>query len=154
VRYLKVTLLIGFLASAAVVAGYELGAFRQLDLALGNFLGLRFSPEPWRPVQYSLAVILAFSIAWTTIDIPRNSLKFVIAVGALVQVISAVWVLNLLGVFFSPFASTFAVLLAFGMGFLYSQGEGGSRKRKAPDAGRLGRRCRTGSAAGRGWQGW
>lgn len=128
-RYLKVTLLIGFLASAAVVAGYELGAFRQLDLALGNFLGLRFSPEPWRSIQYTLVVLLAFSIGWTTVDIPRTSLKCVIAVGALVQVISAVWVLNLLGLFFSPFASTFAILLAFGMGFLYAQGEGGSRKR-------------------------
>lgn len=129
VRYLKVTLLIGFLTSAIVVGGYELGAYRQLDQGLANFLGLRFSPEPLRALQYSVVIALAFGIAWTTVDIPRTSLKCVIAAGTLAQVISAVWVLNLVGIFFSPFASAFAVLLAFAMGFLYSRGEAGSRKR-------------------------
>lgn len=128
-RYLKVTLLIGFITSALVGLLFELGAFRQLDAGLGNFLGLRFSPVSERPLQFALIIAFSFTIAWTTVDIPRNSLKIVTAAGTLAQLISAVWVLNLLGIFLSPFASAFAILASFGAGFLYAQGEGGSRKR-------------------------
>ena len=128
-RYLKVTILIGFLVSLFVGALFELGAFRQLDLALVNFLGLRFEPVSHHIAQYVFLIAFAFAIAWSTVDIPRYSLKVVIALGCLAQVISAVWVLNLMGLFFSPFASAVAILASFILGFAYSQTEGGSRKR-------------------------
>jgi adenylate cyclase len=129
VRYLKATIIVGFFVSLFVGALFELGAFRHLDQGLANFLGLRYSPVSWRFAQYPLFLGFAFSIAWATIDIPRISLKVVIALGTLAQVISAVWVLNLLGLFWSPFASTLAIVTSFAAGFAYSRTAAGGRKR-------------------------
>lgn len=128
-RYLKATLLIGFVAALLVAVVFELGGFRQLDQGLANFLGLRVAPISGRMVQYPLFIALAFGLAWTTVDIPRNSLKLVIAVGAAGQLITAVYVMNLLGLFLSPFAGGMASVLSAGAAFIYAQGEAGSRKR-------------------------
>ena len=129
VRYFKVTLIIGFLVSLLVGALFETGAFRQLDLALGNFLELRFSPIASRWEQYPIFILLAFGLAWTTVDIPRPSPKVVIAMGALAQLITAVWVLNLFGLFFSPFAGGLAIVASVLLGFAYSRSKAGSRKK-------------------------
>lgn len=128
-RYLKVSILIGSIVSLLVAVLFELGAFRGADLRLGSFLGVRFSPVEGRWEQYPLFIFFAFAITWTTVDIAKNSLKAVIALGALVELITAVWVCDKLGVFFSPFASALALVLAFVTGILYAQSEPGSRKR-------------------------
>ncbi len=129
VRYLKVTLFLG-LAICLLIAGlYETGVFHQLDLGLASFLGRTATPAPAPAVQYPLFILLAFALVWTTIDIPRLTHKAIIAAGALLQILSAVWVLNLYGIFFSPFASVLAVCAAFLSAFLYSRGEAGGRKR-------------------------
>lgn len=128
-RYFKATLVIGSLTVLLVALLFELGSFRQLDQGLANFLGLRFSPVPNRWVQYPLFIALAYGLAWTTVDIPRNSLKIVIGAGTVAQLISSVYVMNLLGLFLSPFAGGAAALIAFTAAFLYAQGEAGSRKR-------------------------
>ncbi|MHA3770613.1 adenylate/guanylate cyclase domain-containing protein [Verrucomicrobiota bacterium sgz303538] len=128
-RYFKVTLIIGFLVSLLVGGLFEAGVFRQLDLGLGNFLGVRFSPVSSRWTQYPLFILLAFGIAWTTVDIPRTSLKAIISVGAFVELITVVWVLNLFGLFFSPFPSGLAIIASFLLGFIYSRTEAGSRKK-------------------------
>jgi adenylate cyclase len=129
VRYLKVTLAIGFLVALFVAILFEGGLFVHLDSALAAFTVQPYAPLLQRAVQYPFFVILAFGIAWTTIDIPRNTLKAVVAVGVLLQVVSLVWVLRLLGVFFSPFPSLLAIILSFGGAFAYSRSEAGSRKR-------------------------
>jgi adenylate cyclase len=129
VRYLKVTIFIGAAISLLVGVLFEMGCFHYLDLGLVTFLGRSDTPHALRWVQYPLFVIFAFGVAWTTVDIPRHSLKALVAMGALVQVFSAVWVLNLYGVFFSPFASIAAIGAAFLAAFAYSRGEAGSRKR-------------------------
>ncbi len=128
-RYLKASLLIGLLVGAIVSLLFEQGAFRQLDLGLGNFLGVRAVPGSHRIPQLVLIVLLSFGVAWTTVDIPRTVLKGVVAVGVLAQVLTGVWVLNLFGIFFSPFASATAVLLSFAFGMLYARTESGSRKK-------------------------
>ncbi|MEQ1860006.1 MAG: adenylate/guanylate cyclase domain-containing protein [Chthoniobacteraceae bacterium] len=130
VRYFKVTLFIGFLVSLAVACLYELGAFFQLDLALSGFLG-RGAPTPLgdRELQYPLFIFLAFTIAWTTVDIPRFSLKIIVAAAAFLEVIAATWILHIWGIFFSSFASAAAVALAFLGGVAYARSEGGSRKK-------------------------
>jgi adenylate cyclase len=128
-RYIKTTILIGLLVSLFVGGLFEAGVFRHLDQGLANFLGLRYSPVTPHWPQFLLLLIFAFGTAWTTIDVPRYSLKVVIALGTLAQVISGVWVLNMLGVFFSPFVSAFAVVLSFAAAFSYSLTDAGSRKR-------------------------
>lgn len=130
-RYLKVTFLIGCMVSLVVAAVYEAALFDKLDLALRAFLGRVAAPatrsDRW--LQDSLLTGLAFAICWTTIDISRNSLKFIVAAGAFAEVLTATWILNLFGFFFSPFASLAAIVASFGAGLLYSRTEGGMRKR-------------------------
>jgi class 3 adenylate cyclase len=129
VRYLKVTLLIGF-ASAIVAGGLvSLGAFGRLDAALWNFLGHAAAPAAHPAVQCFAVALLAFGVAWTTIDIQKLSLKIVIAAGTLVEIIALTCVLNLHGAFFSPVASLLALALSFGGAFAYSRSEAGGRKR-------------------------
>src|SRR3954469_5689461 len=108
---------------------FETGIFGAADLRLGSFLGLRFSPISGRAEQYPFFVFFSFAIAWTTIDILKNSLKCVIALLAMVELITAVWVCDKLGIFFSPFASGVAIIVAFSASFLYAQSDAGSRKR-------------------------
>lgn len=128
-RYLKVTILIGFLTALLVAVMFEAGVFRAADVRLGSFLGVRFSALAGRAEQYPCFILFAFALAWTTIDIPKNSLKCVIALLAMVELIAAVWVCDKLGLFFSPFASGVAIIVAFAVSMLYSQSEAGSRKR-------------------------
>ncbi len=129
-RYLKVTILIGIVVSLVIVGLSESRLLHRLDLELAAFFG-RSEPavHAARLVQYPVAVLLAFAVAWTTIDISRNSLKFVIAAGAFAQIITVTWVLNIFGFFFSPFGSLAAIVGSFAGGFAYSRSEGGMRKR-------------------------
>lgn len=129
-RYFKVTLFIGFLASLAVASLYELGAFFQLDLALSGFLD-RGAPVPLgdRAWQYPLLIFFSFAIAWTTVDIPRMSLKIIVGAGALLEVFAASWILHLFGIFLSPFASATAIGFAFAGAMIYARTEGGMRKK-------------------------
>ncbi len=144
-RYLKVSLLIGFLSALLVCGLWELGAFHNLDRGLGNFLGLRSIPvsSPW--AQLPLIILGTLGIAWTTVDIPRNHLKAIVAAAALAQVLSATWVLHLHGRFFSPFATCLAILVSFAAAFAYAQSEAGSRKKllRAMFGGRISRQTFT-----------
>lgn len=124
-RYFKVTLLIGSLVVFGVTILIEGGVFGSVERLLLHGA----PPVPNRAVLYPLLVLFAYGIAWTTIDIPRVSLKAVIATGAFVQVLAMVLILPLYGVFFSPFASLIAILCSFAGGLLYSRSEAGSRKR-------------------------
>jgi adenylate cyclase len=130
VRYLKITLLIGF-AVALVVAGlYEVSAFSMLDLSLCSFMGRASRPSSHRlATEYILFVFLALGIAWTTVDINRPSFKIVVAAGALVEVLALPLVLNLYHIFFSPFPPALSVCLSFSAAFAYSRSEAGRRKR-------------------------
>ena len=128
-RYLKVTIFLGLVICLLVAGLYETGLFHHLDTGLATFLGKKSAPVPSRAIHYPLFVLLTFATVWTTIDIPRLTLKVVIAAGTLLQILTVVWVLNLHGVFFSPFASILAVSAAFLGAFIYSRGEAGGRKR-------------------------
>jgi adenylate cyclase len=129
VRYLKVTFIIGLLVAALVVCLYEGTLFVPSEVALANLTMQGYVPAWHREAQYPLFIFFAFAIAWTTIDIPRNSLKAVVAAGALLQLVSMVWVLRLFSIFFSPFPSLVAIALSFAAGLIYSRSEAGGRKR-------------------------
>ncbi len=127
VRYFKVTLLIGSLVSFLIWLLYWGGVFDSADMALATITQQTYKANPG--LQYPLFIFFAFAIAWATIDIPRNSLKAVVAAGAFLQVVSMIWVLRLHGTFFSPFPSMMAIVVSFGAGIIYSRSEAGSRKR-------------------------
>ena len=128
-RYLKVTLICGFLAVLLALGLFEMGAFRKLDASLATFLARPSPPVVERGLQYFLALFLGLGIAWTTIDIIRLSFKVGIALAAVAEILAAVWVLNLFSVYDSPFVSITAVVAAFAIGLGYSQTATGSRKR-------------------------
>lgn len=129
-RYLKITLLIGFVVSIVVAGLYEAGFFAHLDVGLSRFLERPADPSSQHSVvQFLLLILLAFGIAWTTVDINRPSLKVVVASGALLQVLMTPLVLNFYHIFFSPFPSALSVLMSFGAAFAYSRSDAGKRKR-------------------------
>lgn len=129
VRYLRATIVLGLFVSLVVGALFATQSFTGLDRALAAFLR-QPTPGPQNPfLQYALLAFFAGAIAWTTIDIPRTSLKVVVAFGALLEVIAVVAILSLQRQFFSPFASLSAILGSFALGFVYSCSEAGGRKR-------------------------
>lgn len=129
-RYLKATLFCGLVVCGIVTGLYVAGAFQHWDVLLWNKFGGAANPPPLRlPGQYAAIALLAFGIAWTTIDIPRLSLKILIAAAALVEVFALTWALNLHDWFFSPFPGALAAALSFVLGLVYSRSEAGQRKR-------------------------
>lgn len=130
VRYLKVTLLLGLLVSLVVSAFYGAGLLLRPDAELEEFLGLKTpAPHTHSALQYGLIVLLSFGVAWTTIDISRSSLKVLVAAGALLELLTAMWVCHAFGIFFSPFPGLAALGLSFAAAFTYSRTDGGIRKR-------------------------
>jgi class 3 adenylate cyclase len=128
-RYLKVSLFIGFVVSLVVAGLHEAGVWARLDAALAVVFGQQSAPPASRTIQYPLFILAATGIAWTTIDVAGIVLKFVIAVAVLVQVVVACVLLHLFGIFFSPWACLCATTLSFFIALIYSQSPGGSRKR-------------------------
>jgi len=128
-RYLKVTLICGALTALLAAGLLELHAFARLDASLATFLARPSPPEVERGLQYFLILLFAFGIAWTTIDLNRIPLKLGIALAALAEMVTAVWVANLHGAYFSPFAGITTILVSATAAFTFSQTEAGSRKR-------------------------
>jgi len=128
-RYLKTTLICG--AASALLAGalFEMHAFARLDAALAAFLDRPSPPVVERGLQYFLILLFSFGIAWTTIDLNRIPLKLGIVLATLAETVTAVWVANLHGAYFSPFAGITAILTAAAAAFTFSQTEPGRRKR-------------------------
>jgi adenylate cyclase len=125
----KVTLICGFLAAFLAAGLFELGAFKGLDAALAAFLNRPSPPVVERGLQYFLILLFATGISWTTIDLSRIPLKAGVALAAIAETVTAVWVLNLFGVYYSPFAGILAIVAAFVFSLVYSQTDAGSRKR-------------------------
>lgn len=127
-RYLKVTLFIGFVVSLIAAGLHEAGLWQRLDAMLATALGKAEPAASPRALQYPLFVAFAFGIAWTTIDISGRTLKCVIAIGALVQIVAATVILLIFDIPFSPWASLLSTILAFSAAFAYSHSASGSRK--------------------------
>lgn len=129
-RYFRATLLCGFVAALTSALLYQFGVFARVDRQLADFLGARAGiialPSA---VQFFAIVLFAFGIAWTTIDIIRVSLKLVVAIGAFLEVMAMVWVLNLYHRFFSPFPSATAIALGFALAMIYARSGAGRQKR-------------------------
>ena len=129
-RYLKASLLIAAVAAAIALGLYEAGLFQSADRWLAVFLGQGIPALPRHSVaQYAAFLLLSIAIAWTTVDLNRAEVKLLIAVAALAEVIGLTVVLNLYGVYFSPFPALAAIAAAFIGGILYARTSAGQRKR-------------------------
>ena len=129
-RYLKATILIGVIAAGIVLILFATGWLTNtLDLVLMQAYKLK-KPLVTQPgVHVLLIVALSFAAAWTTVDITRPVLKTIVALGAVILLLTGSMVLALYGVFFSPFPSVFAVLASFFIGLSYGRTGSGSRKK-------------------------
>lgn len=128
-RYLKISLLIGLLVSLAVSALMYFGALVAPDSQLCELVNL--PPEratELHTFQFAVIALCAFGIAWTTVDITRPDLKWVIAMLALIEITAMLFVASLFGVFFSPLPGGLAILFSFLAGLLYARSDPGKRK--------------------------
>ena len=131
-RYLKATILIGTVSAAIVLVLYATGWLtKTLDpvLVQGYGLALRKHFSTSDGMQLFLIAVLSFAAAWTTVDITRPILKAIVALGALILLLTGSMVLALHNVFFNPVPSTFAVMTSFIIGLGYARTESGSRKK-------------------------
>ena len=129
-RYLKASLLIALAAAAVALGLYEGGSFVHIDAWLAVFLGQGIPlPDPHSIAQYASVILLSVGVAWTTVDLNRIETKILIAGAALAEVLALTVVLNLYEVYFSPFASVIALVIAFAGGMLYAASPAGLRKR-------------------------
>ncbi len=128
-RYLKISLLIGVLVAVAVSLMVYFGLFYRLDAALCKLVGLPLE-EAYRIHYYQFGVIAfcALTIAWTTIDIIRTSLKIFVPVVGLLELAGIFYIASLFGIFFSPIPAAVAMLLAFAIGMVYARSKPGQRK--------------------------
>jgi len=130
VRYLKASLLIAAAAAAIALGLYETGVFQGIDRWLAVFLGQGVPALPLHsPAQYAAVLLLAAGIAWTTVDLNRSEAKVLVAAMALAEVVGLTVVLNLYGVYFSPFPALTALGVAFAAGLIYGGTAAGQRKR-------------------------
>jgi adenylate cyclase len=130
VRYLKVSFLIAAAAVLIALGLNEAGAFHRADGWLAVFLGQGVpAPEPHSVAQYAAVLLLALGIAWTTVDLNQAPAKLLVAAAALAEVLGLTAVLNLYGVYFSPFPGMTALAVSLFGGLLYSRTQAGQRKR-------------------------
>lgn len=127
-RAVKFTLFIGTQVSLALALLQAFGALRPVDAALARGFGFADRPMPPAFWQLAAAILLAYGVAWTTIDVNRPIRKFTVAAAAFIEVWTFTGLLALFGVYFSPVLSAGAVVFAFLGGFIYSRSEGGQRQ--------------------------
>lgn len=129
-RYLKATILIGTISTAIVTVLFAAGWVSTTpDLILDKIYALKHATTVPVLAQLLLMAFFSYAIAWTTVDITRPSLKTVVAAATILLMLTGSKVLSLYNVFFSPFPSVFAVLIAYLVGLIYGRSGSGSRKK-------------------------
>ncbi|MBN8708162.1 MAG: adenylate/guanylate cyclase domain-containing protein [Verrucomicrobia bacterium] len=129
-RYLKATILIGTISTAIVTVLFAAGWVSTTpDLILDKIYALKHATTVPVLAQILLMAFFSYAIAWTTVDITRPSLKTIVAVATILLLLTGSKVLSLYNVFFSPFPSVFAVLIAYIVGVIYGRSGSGSRKK-------------------------
>jgi class 3 adenylate cyclase len=114
-RTLFTTLIIGVAIAAIVSALHATGLLLGIETAVGGVVSdytsaTRVVSEKW---QYVFASLLAFGVAWLTLNgVPRGGARLLI-VSLIIEVLALSWVCSLYRVFFQPLPSVFAVALAW-----------------------------------------
>jgi adenylate cyclase len=123
----KASVGIGILSSFIAAVAFFSGTIAVLDSFWALAIGFK-SPVAAPPMSLFFAILLAFGVAWTSVDISRNFLKIVPAVGICVLVFTWSLVSALYGKFLSPLAPVLAALCSLGLGLLWGRTQAGARK--------------------------
>ena len=125
------TLIIGAQVCLLLVLIYAFGLISTLDAAVARALGLAGTSLDHKLIQPLAFIVLAFGIAWTTIDINRPAFKALIAGVALAEVFTLAVLASLFGRYFSPIFPAAAVIMSFAAAFVYSRSDTGQRQHLA-----------------------
>jgi adenylate cyclase len=127
-RILKAAIILGAISATLAMLLLASGFLTLADERLIELLRIPMDGRPlWGPPVF-VALVLAFGIAWTTLDISRNSLRIFII--AATTILLGTWsvVVSIYGQFFSPVLPVFAVLCSGLFGLLWVRTRSGSRK--------------------------
>jgi class 3 adenylate cyclase len=130
-RYLKATIIIGTICFAVVILLFATGWITTTpDMVLRGTIYKMANPlvVP-KLAQLIIIALLAYAVAWTTVDITRPVLKAVVAFAAIFLLVTGSLVLALYNVFYSPFPGAFAIFGSFLIGLFYGRSDSGSRKK-------------------------
>lgn len=139
-RYTRVALLIGSAASIIWVGAHFLDLFFVIDNHIAAWLGFLTVPQQ-REMQWiagAVGVLLAYGLAWTTIEISRPTWKLAVGLAALAEVVTGVWILSLYGYFLPPMAAILSGGSALSLGLAYCHSAAGANLAQLRHA--LGRR--------------
>lgn len=132
-RYLFTALVIGAIGALTTVLLFEFGVLSRFAEKLSAYYAnAGFIPAGRRPdrVLHAIAYVMSsFAAAWVMIDIPKMLHKGIVVVGMALVAMTISFTLVIFGIFFEPFSSMCAILVATVLGLLYSMTEQGSRKR-------------------------
>ena len=127
-RILKAAILLGAISATLAMLLLASGFPAVIDEGLLKSLRIPMDARPlWGPPIF-VSLILAFGIAWTTLDITRNSLRIFIVLATAILLCTWSGVVSIYGQFFSPVLPVFAVLCSGVLGLLWVRTRSGSRK--------------------------
>ena len=124
---LKASVGIGILSSFIAALAFFSGTIAVFDSVWALVLGFK-SPVSAPPLSLFFAVLLAFGVAWTSVDISRPFLKIVPAFGICVLVLTWSLVSALYGKYLSPLAPMLAAMCSQGFGLVWGRTQAGARK--------------------------
>lgn len=127
-KTLKVAALAGAISAALALSLTATGLPAALDAWLVKSLGIPLDGRPLGGTPVFTILIFAFGIAWTTLDITRGPLRFLIAAASAVLLVTWTLTVSLYGKFHSPALPVLAVCLSYGFGTLWSRTQSGSRR--------------------------
>ena len=130
-RALKSILLIGLMVSLPLLILQGFGLIHPLDAAMARALGVAGANLDHKAIQPLAFIVLAFGVAWTTIDINRPAYKTLVAGIALAEVFTLAVLVSLYGAYFAPILPAVAVIMSFAAAFVYSRSDTGQRQRVA-----------------------
>ncbi len=127
-RILKAAIILGAISATLTMLLLASGFPAIIDEGLLKSLRIPLDGRPlWGPPVF-ISLVLAFGIAWTTLDITRNSLRILIVLATAILLCTWSGVVSIYGQFFSPVLPVFAVLCSGALGLLWVRTRSGSRK--------------------------
>jgi len=127
-RNLKVSVVIGALSAALALLLLVTGLPELIDAPLQKALGIPMDGLPAPGAPWLLVLVFAFGIAWTSVDITRPFLRWVVALASVALLCSWAMVLALRGGYFLPLGPTAAVTFSFMLGMGWGRTKQGMRK--------------------------
>ncbi|MCX6965480.1 MAG: adenylate/guanylate cyclase domain-containing protein [Verrucomicrobia bacterium] len=127
-RILKAAILLGAISATLAMLLLASGFPAVIDEGLLKSLRIPMDGRPLWGSPIFVSLVLAFGIAWTTLDITRNSLRIFIVLATAILLCTWSGVVSIYGQFFSPVLPVFTVLCSATLGLLWVRTRSGSRK--------------------------